>query len=106
MNIPKSEPWYPVEITSQYARICQAIREGNATEEQQQKFMNWLLNDVCAVNDLEFRPDSDRATVFASGRRFVGMQIRKHLLVSIGALDEKEKGEADDGRSRSNRRSK
>lgn len=94
MNIPKECPWYPVELTSKYARICQAMRDGEASGEDQKEFMSWLLNHVCAIGDLEFRPDSDRASTFASGKRFVGMQVKKHLMAKPGVLEQREnKGE-------------
>jgi hypothetical protein len=90
MKIPKQEPWSPVELTSDKAAVFQAIAAGNASEEQQKRFMSWLMTQVCCVNDLEFRPDSFSSTSFASGKRYVGTQLQKHLSASVGALQKRE----------------
>lgn len=58
-------------------RACLA---GNANEGQQKRAMDWIITKAANTYDLPYREDSeggDRATAFASGRAFVGMQIVK-----------------------------
>ena len=57
----------------------QALAQGNASEGQQKRALMWIFDQATKVDDLSFRPGpgGDRATVFAEGRRFVGLQIAK-----------------------------
>ena len=62
-------PALPVEIAS-----IKALMAGKASEHQQGVFIEWLKR-ASGVGELEFRPDSERASAFASGKRFVAMQF-------------------------------
>lgn len=64
-------PWEPCETTKPEFHAIQALVHGDATKEQQAVFVGWLKR-ATAINEMEFRPDSERATTFASGKRFVG----------------------------------
>lgn len=55
----------------------QALVRGEANEGQQKQVVNYVINDLCATYDLSYRPDNDRDTTFAEGKRFVGLQIVK-----------------------------
>ena len=68
------------------ASAAQALARGDATPEQQKGFANWLVNVACATYDISFHPDSERATAFAEGRRFVGTQFVKLTKLSLNAL--------------------
>ncbi len=57
-----------------------ALRAGNANEGQQTLALDWILNECCGVRDLSYR-DSERATCFAEGKRFVGLQIAQLMLM-------------------------
>jgi hypothetical protein len=59
-----------------------ALFVGNATGDQQIRAMKWIIEDVCRTYDLSFRPDSERDTCFAEGKRHVGMEIVKALKVN------------------------
>lgn len=41
---------------------------------------------LTGVRDLEFRPD-ERASTFASGKRFVGLQLVKPLTLPASVID-------------------
>jgi len=84
----------PVEWALADASAAQALERGEATADQQQRFMAWLMHRACMFNDMEFRtgPDGDRESAFMGGRRFVASQVRKLLLVDIAKLQERENG--------------
>ena len=73
---PAREPWSPYIPTKSEAFAVRALVSGKADEEQQRVFMAFF-NRLSGVGDLEFRPESDRASAFASGKRFVGMQLHR-----------------------------
>lgn len=93
-NLPQAMPWFPVEPTQQQARAVKALADGSASEVQQKIAMSFIVNRICGIEDMEFRPEEfggERASCFAGGKRFVGNQIRKWLFASgemIEALSE------------------
>lgn len=70
-----SKAHLPPTYTKEEVYALRNIAQGNATPEQQKEFMEWLLQHVCRTYDLSYRPESDRETVFAEGRRFVGLEL-------------------------------
>jgi len=73
---PSREPWTPYIPSKSEAFAVKAVVSGKADEEQQKVFMAFF-NRLSGVGDLEFRPESERASAFASGKRFVGMQLHR-----------------------------
>ena len=73
-RLPRQEPWSRVIPTKREAYAARAMEVGNANSVQQAIFMD-LVYRISGVRDLEFRPESERASAFASGKRFVGLQI-------------------------------
>lgn len=71
-----SADWFPAD-----AAAIQAVCEGRATPDQQIRAMNWVLHQASRVDDIEYRTN-DRDHAFASGRRFVGHQIRKLCVIN------------------------
>lgn len=65
----------------------QALAHGTAEPQQQKIAMAYLLGTLCRVQDISYRPDSDRETVFAEGRRFVGQQIMKLFQLNTGNIE-------------------
>lgn len=59
------------------AQALKAMNEGVAEPHQQQRAIQWITKVAARLNRLSFDPESERATAFAEGRRFVGMQIRR-----------------------------
>ena len=72
--------WTPADI---YA--IQACIAGTATPEQQQRAIAWIVYNAAATDDVEYRPDA-RDHAFSSGRRFVGLQIRKLMVLKASAF--------------------
>ena len=83
---PNSGPWMPTPWAPDDAYAIKAMANGTANEGQQKRVMAWLM-DVSGLRDLSFRPDSARATDFAEGKRFVGLQIAKLLTLPAGVID-------------------
>lgn len=76
----KSLAYAPFEARSKADIVAfRAVHSGEATPEQQRRALNVLLEDICRVYDVSFRPEGDRDTCFAEGRRFVGLQVIKLL---------------------------
>ena len=73
--------WDPADV-----RAIQSLAAGEATPEMQKRALNFLINKACLTYDLSYRPDSDRETVFAEGRRFVGLQLVKLLNINLAAI--------------------
>lgn len=73
---PDVNPWVPTVPTKSEVFAVKAVLSHKADEEQQRIFVQFL-NRLTGIADLECRPDSERASVFAGGKRFVGMQVHK-----------------------------
>lgn len=78
--MPKKDarPFLPAPYDEATTGAIKALAAGNANEGQQQRALKWIIETLCGTYDLSFRPD-DRETVFAEGKRFVGMQIVKQM---------------------------
>lgn len=83
---PKNAPWYPPAYELADVRALKNLSAGNASPEQQQRALKWLVENACGTYDLSYRPTSDRDTAFAEGRRFVGLQIVKMLHLNLDEL--------------------
>lgn len=78
-------PWHPAAYDEFVVGSVRALFAGTADERQQKRAIDWILFDLCGVRDLSFRPDSQRDTDFAEGKRFVGLQLVKVSKVPAGA---------------------
>lgn len=74
---PVSPAISPAEWNEYDALAIKALAAGNASEPQQKRALNWIVNHAAHTYDVSFSPTSDRETSFAEGRRFVGLQIVK-----------------------------
>ena len=68
------------------ASAVQALQRGEADAAQQKQFLAWLINHACATYNQSYQETGDRDTVFAEGRRFVGLTCVKLLHISTAAL--------------------
>jgi len=83
------DPWLPPVYTDRDAGAIQALNRGDADEAQQQHALRYIVESICSCYDASFRPgaaDGDRATAFAEGKRFVGLQIVKLIKLNLAAL--------------------
>ena len=82
---PTALPWIPPAHDEQIVSAVRAVQSGIANSAQQQLFWRYLMHVTAASEefaDMSFRPDSvggHDATIFAEGKRFVGLMIRKLL---------------------------
>jgi hypothetical protein len=76
---PAIQPWMPAPYDEADTYAIKALMAGKASEGQQQRALSWIINTLCGTYDLSFRPGEggDRDTVFAEGKRHVGMQLVK-----------------------------
>jgi hypothetical protein len=80
-------PWVPANADPADLESIKAITRGLANEDQQIRFVEWLKR-ATGVAEMEFRPDSERSSAFAAGKRFVGLQF---FSLAQSRLPEKEK---------------
>ncbi len=79
---------YPHKIADVAA--VQAIASGTASPDQQINGMRWIIETACMTYDETFHPESDRASAFMQGRRFVGLKLVLMVKVSVNALLKRE----------------
>ena len=75
--VSSKKPYAPATYKPSHAEAVQLLAKGECPPHLQINFMQWLINDVCRTTDQSYRPDSDRDTVFAEGKRFVGNTLLK-----------------------------
>lgn len=75
--ISSKKPYAPANYQAQHAEAIQLLAKGECPPHLQINFLRWLINDVCRTTDQSYRSDSDRDTVFAEGKRFVGNTLLK-----------------------------
>jgi hypothetical protein len=85
---PKQQPWEAPDYDDEVVYAARAFFKGEALPHQQVKLRDWLMYVSGAgegYDDLSFRPGPDgaRATDFAEGKRFVGLQLRKMLRAEV-----------------------
>lgn len=82
--------WLPVDDWELADVIAvQALEKGTATEEQQKRALNWIINKACWTYESTFSPVREHDSSFAEGRRFAGLQIVKMLKINAAALARK-----------------
>jgi hypothetical protein len=76
-----ADPISPVPFDAADRAALKALRDGNASPDQQQRGLGWILF-AAGDHDLPWRPggqDGARATDMMLGRLFVARQIRRLL---------------------------
>lgn len=86
MKPPPGAPWAPTEYELSDVGAIQAMAKGEARSDQQQQALRFIVEQICKVYDLSYRPDSERDTAFAEGKRFVGTQIVKFTKLNVALL--------------------
>lgn len=86
---PAHAPYLPVPYEDLDAYALRALAKGEANEWQQKRTLDWIIRQAADTYGLSYRPESDRDTAFAEGRRFVGLQIVKLLNLPASVLGKK-----------------
>lgn len=81
-------PWKPSPCDKADVYALKALASGEASEGQQKRALNWILNVACGVRDTTFYPDSQRDSDFAQGKRFVGLEIVALVNLPNASLEE------------------
>ena len=74
------------------AAAIQALVDGTATPEQQQRALRWIVEGAAQTYDRSFVPGSADVSAFLEGRRDVGRQIVKLTKIKLGILEKGEHG--------------
>lgn len=88
-RIPSIHPWEPFRFTKADVVAIRDLAAGKANDTQQKRLADLIL-EVSGLRDLEFRPGAEegrRASDFASGKRFVGVQWAKALTMPADVFD-------------------
>lgn len=86
VNKNASKAWCPPDYTPADINAMQALSTGAANEDQQRRAFKWILETAAQTYGLSYRPESDRDTAFAEGRRFVGLSMVKLLRLNASAF--------------------
>lgn len=78
-------PYVPHGYEPADVSAIQALHRGEATPDQQKRALDWIIG-AAGTYDLSYRPDSDRDSAFAEGKRFVGLQLVKLLKLNMAAI--------------------
>ncbi len=81
----RTGPWKTPPYDPRHAYAIQALAKGVANAPQQQLALQFIVKELCETDRLTFWPpehghDGMRATDFAEGKRWVGLEIRRLLL--------------------------
>lgn len=81
---PKVYPWSDPKIDKADVIALQQVANGTGNPMHQKRVIEWIVNYAADTYGLSFRPEDmggERATAFAEGKRFVGLQVVKLLKV-------------------------
>lgn len=79
------EPWAPPAVNLQILAALQAVARGNATADQQQRAMVFIVEQCGWAYEDTWCPgvDGDRNSAFAQGRRRVGTMLVSFLNTNL-----------------------
>jgi hypothetical protein len=84
--LARAKSWHPPLWETADAGALQALARGEALPHQQQRALDFIIKSLAGTYDMSYRPESDRDTSFAEGRRFVGLQVVKLLNLKLENL--------------------
>jgi len=67
-------PW-KTDMNDEQEAALRSLLSGTANEGQQKTAVNAIIQTICETNGLGWNPDSNRASDFAQGKRYVGLRI-------------------------------
>jgi len=86
----KPPPYFRADYEIADASALQALQRGDASADQQKRALDWIIRHAARAYDVTFQPESERASAFAEGRRFVGLQTIHLLQLSTRDLLQRE----------------
>lgn len=93
---PELRPWFPYKWERQLSAVyaLKALQTGEATKDQQQVALDFLIKNLCGTYEMTYMPDSQRDSDFAEGKRWVGNQMIKLLKLTGEEIDAVRKAQA------------
>lgn len=82
----KQNPFGPAKYSRLDAYAIKAVANGTATEGQQQRAMQWIIQAAAMTYDETFVPGQPDVSGFLAGRRSVGLQIVKLINIPIDLI--------------------
>ena len=82
----KREPWHPALWELADASAIQAMSRGEATADQQRRAIEWIVKSAAMTHDETFVAGQADVSAFLAGRRSVGNQVLKLLIINISAF--------------------
>lgn len=82
----KHDPFRPARYERYDALAIKAVAAGKASEAQQQRAVQWIIQAAAMTYDETFVPGHPDLSDFLAGRRSVGLQIVKLINVPIDLL--------------------
>ena len=81
-------PWLPPKYELSDATAIQALASGTADANQQKVALKWIIENCSSTYQPSYRdgPDGERNTIFAEGRRYVGLHIVTILKLHVPTL--------------------
>ena len=73
------EPYAYPQVPQHITLALKGLATGTANDGQQKAALKWVIEELCRTYDLSYRPSSDRDTVFAEGKRFVGLMLVREI---------------------------
>lgn len=91
MTIPRIAPKNPlvVDYSRDDAYAMQALEKGEASDVQQKRCLDLIVNGISCAFDVTFRPGQPDVSDFAAGKAFVGQQIYKLLRLNPAKIKDK-----------------
>lgn len=84
--LPENRAWHPAPWEKADVHAVRALAAGTASPEQQKRALDWIIHKAAGTYDMTFRPEGDRDSCFAEGRRFVGNSLVKLLKIDLSTL--------------------
>ena len=88
IDISKILPLIPVETDISVAYAMQALYRGEATAEQQEKAMNWIIERASRAYMPSYISEKVNDTIFNEGKRAVGLQIIQLVNANLATIKE------------------
>ena len=84
--LPNPDPTEHPDYTEAEVQALRRLWDGTATADQQRLALDYWIR-ACGTHDRSFRPESDRLTTFAEGKRFMGTNLIWMLKSAITRTD-------------------
>lgn len=84
--LPNPDPMQHPDYTEAEIQALRRVWDGTADAAQQRLALDYWIR-ACGTHDIEFRPDSERLSSFAAGKRFMGTNLVWMLKTAVTKTD-------------------